>query len=77
MISTNVKFTAEQAPCGRVVDGQRHQEDDDAGLTLDDKTYACGCRRIRHIFHDGSIRMRTVRHDGKIISDEHSADHEA
>lgn len=76
MISTTAEFTAEKAPCGKVVDGRRHQEDDDNGLLFDDKTYACGCRRIRHVFHDGSVRIRTVRHDGKVLADEHSSDHE-
>jgi hypothetical protein len=32
---------------------------------------------MRHEFHDGSVRIRTVRHDGKILADEHSGDHEA
>jgi hypothetical protein len=32
---------------------------------------------MRHEFHDGSLRIRTVRHDGKVLADEHSGDHEA
>jgi hypothetical protein len=77
MISTSVPFTAEKAPCGKLMDGRRHQEDDDDGLRFDDLIYACGCRQTRHVFHDGSMRFRTVRHDGKVLADEHSADHEA
>lgn len=77
MTGTTTHFTKERAPCGKVVDGDRHREGDGEGLTFDDLTYACGCRRIRHEFHDGSIRIRTIRHDGKVLMDEHSGDHEA
>ncbi|MQA63432.1 MAG: hypothetical protein GEU86_18530 [Actinophytocola sp.] len=77
MLNTTNEFTAEKAPCGKVEGGSRHREEDDDGLTFDDLTYSCGCRRIRHVFHDGSIRLKTIRHDGKVLADEHSADHEA
>ena len=77
MVTTTTHFTRERAPCGKLMDGARHWEDDDAGFVIDDLRYICGCRRIRHVFHDGSIRIRTVRHDGKVLLDEHSADHEA
>lgn len=76
MLTATTHFTRERAPCGKLMDGTRHREDDDAGLVIDDLSYACGCRRIRHEFHDGSVRNRTVRHDGKVLADEHSADHE-
>jgi hypothetical protein len=77
MTGTRTHFAKERAPCGKVVEGERHREGDAEGLAFDDLVYACGCRRIRHEFHDGSIRIRTVRHDGKVIMDEHSGDHEA
>jgi hypothetical protein len=76
MAVMSTHFTMEKAPCGRSVDGDRHREDDDSGLVIDDLKYACGCRSIRHEYHDGSFRIRTTRHDGKVLSDEHSADHE-
>lgn len=76
MVGTNTYVDREPAPCGRMEPGRRHREDDSFGLLLDDLTYACGCRRMRHEFHDGSVRIITVRHDGKVLSDEHSADHE-
>jgi hypothetical protein len=76
MVSVSDHFTRQRAPCGRVVDGDRHREDDDSGLVIDDVTYTCGCREIRHEYHDGSFRIRTVRHDGKVLADEHSGDHE-
>lgn len=77
MISTSTPFTGLKAPCGRLKDGSHHEENDDEGLRIDDWTYACGCRKIRHEYHDGSIRIKTIRHDGKVLADEHSADHEA
>lgn len=77
MIKTTEYITAERAPCGRLKDGYRHREDDDEGLLIDDLTYVCGCRTMRHQFHDGSVRIETVRHDGKVLADEHSAEHEA
>lgn len=77
MVGTSSHITGERAPCGKIKDADRHQESDDRGLIFDDLTFACGCRRIRHEFHDGSIRIRTVRHDGKVLMDEHTADHEA
>lgn len=77
MTGTTTHFTQERAPCGKLKDGDRHREGDAEGLVFDDLTYSCGCRKIRHEFHDGSVRIRTIRHDGKVLADEHSADHEA
>jgi hypothetical protein len=77
MTGTSTHFTKERAPCGRLVDGDHSREGDSEGLRFDDTTYRCGCRRIRHEFHDGSVQIRTIRHDGKVLSDEHSGDHEA
>jgi hypothetical protein len=76
MITESLHFSAEKAPCGKISDGTRHQEDDDEGLSVDDRKYRCGCRTIRHIYHDGSVRIRVIRHDGKVLSDEHSSDHD-
>lgn len=76
MTGTLTHFTLERAPCGRLVDGDRSKDDDTEGLKFDDVHWACGCRTIRHEFHDGSVRLRTIRHDGKVLMDEHSGDHE-
>lgn len=76
MLNTTVELIPQRAPCGRTAAGRRHREEDDEGLVYDDTTFACGCRRISHQFHDGSVRMKTIRHDGKVLADEHSADHE-
>jgi hypothetical protein len=72
-VDTKIRFTAERAPCGKYRDGLRHREHDDHGLTINDVTYDCGCRRLHHEFHDGSCRITTVRHDGRVLSDEHSS----
>ncbi|MCV7122247.1 fumarate reductase [Mycobacterium lacus] len=60
-----------------MADGDHHVEKDDDGLSYSDFTFSCGCREIRHVYHDGSTRIRTIRHDGKVLKDEHSSDHEA
>jgi hypothetical protein len=70
-------ITGERAPCGRLVDGDRSRDDDGEGLRLDDLTYRCGCHLVNHEFHDGSMRIRTIRHDGKVLMDVRSGDHEA
>ena len=31
---------------------------------------ACGCRRVAHEYHDGSVSCREVRHDGRLLKDE-------
>jgi hypothetical protein len=77
MTGTRTHLAAELAPCGRLVEGDRSREGDADGLVIDSVTYACGCRRTHHEFHDGSVRVRTVRHDGKVLGDESSGDHEA
>ena len=76
MIVTSEPFTREKAPCGKVVDGTRHREDDDSGLIINDTNYGCGCRQIRHEYHDGSYRIRTTHHNGRVLADEHSSDHQ-
>ena len=76
MITQTVHFTAELAPCGKMHDGTRHEENDDEGLLRDDQKFSCGCRTIRHVYHDGTVRIRSIRHDGKVLRNEHSGDHE-
>lgn len=76
MVDTRIRFTAERAPCGKFRDGLRHRELDDYGLIINNVTYDCGCRRLHNEFHDGSTRITTVRHDGRVLSDEHSSPHD-
>ncbi|WP_248965840.1 hypothetical protein [Sphaerisporangium perillae] len=75
MVGTRTRFTGEKAPCGKTVDGEHYLDDDEQGLVIRDEYFSCGCRRIRHEYHDGSIQVTAVRHDGKIVRDEVGADH--
>ena len=77
MNATTTYFPKQQAPCGHLNDGDHHIERDDDGLLYDDLRFSCGCREFRHVYHDGSVHLRTVRHDGKVLRDERSGDHEA
>lgn len=74
MPGTSSPFTRERAPCGKTVNGKHHHDGDDLGLVIDDTYYACGCRRIHHEYHDGSMRDTIVRHNGKVLADELDAD---
>ena len=55
MSITTTRFTNEKAPCGRTVDGERFRDRDDECLLSDELFYDCGCRSIRHEYHDGSV----------------------
>ena len=67
---TTSRFTDEKAPCGQVLDGERLQDRDDECLLSDEMFYDCGCRSIRHEYHDGSVSVNVVRHDGTVLEDE-------
>jgi hypothetical protein len=75
MSATSIAFTSEKAPCGRTTNGEHYQEQDEEGLVTDNWYYACGCRRIHHEYHDGSVSTRVVRHDGAVLADELRAEH--
>ena len=75
MVGTKIHFMAEQAPCGKVVAGEHYMDRDDEGLVIRDEYYDCGCRRIRHEYHDGSTEARATRHDGKPVKGELGPDH--
>jgi hypothetical protein len=70
MTATSTGFQSQKAPCGQIVDGEHFEDHDDEGLVADDTYFACGCRSIRHEYHDGSVCRKVVRHDGKILVDE-------
>jgi hypothetical protein len=70
MATTSTGFKGQKAPCGRIVDGESYQDQDEHGLVINDLLYACGCRTIRHEYHDGSMSHKVVRHDGKVLVDE-------
>jgi len=70
MALTNTNFTSQQAPCGRIVDGESYEDQDQEALITQELDYACGCRSIRHEYHDGSVSQKIVRHDGRVLVDE-------
>jgi hypothetical protein len=75
MVGTRTRFIGEKAPCGKTVDGEHYLDEDEEGLVIRDEYFSCGCRRSRHEYHDGSIEVTAVRHDGKVARDELGADH--
>ena len=70
MVATNTGFKAQQAPCGRVVDGELYLDRDAETVLTQELDYACGCRTIRHEYHDGSVSQKVIRHDGHVLVDE-------
>ena len=63
-------FKGEQAPCGRIADGETFQDQDDEVVVTQETIYTCGCQSIRHQYHDGTLSRRIVRHDGRVLVDE-------
>lgn len=70
MALTKTRFTRRQAPCGQTVDGERYEDRDDETMLTEELDYACGCRSVRHEYHDGSISRKLIRHDGTVLVDE-------
>ena len=69
MVATS-SFTRQQAPCGRIVDGETYEDRDNETVLTQEVDYACGCRTIRHEYHDGSVSQTVIRHDGTVLVDE-------
>jgi hypothetical protein len=70
MVATNTSVTQQRAPCGRIVDGEVYQDRDEETLLTLECDYACGCKTIRHEYHDGSVSQKVVHHDGHVVVDE-------
>ncbi len=70
MPATSTRFKSQQAPCGRIVDGETYEDQDPETLLTQEVDFACGCRCIRHEYHDGTLSRRIVRHDGHVLVDE-------
>ena len=51
---------------------KRHLHMRNAGQTLLtlEVDFACGCRTIRHEYHDGSVSEKVILHDGHVVVDE-------
>ena len=69
MTSTS-SFKSQKAPCGQMVDGESSLDQHDDVLVTHAMDYSCGCRTVRHEYHDGSVSHKVVRHDGKVVVDE-------
>ena len=65
----NRSFRNEKAPCGQVVNGERHLDRDEECVVTERMSYACGCLVIRHEYHDGTVSRKVVDHDGKVLID--------
>jgi hypothetical protein len=74
MVGSRSAFEPEQAPCGKIVGGDCYRDTDGEGLVVYDSFFACGCRRIRREYHDGTVTTQAIRHGRrhKTLSDEHS-----
>ena len=70
MALRNASFKNQQAPCGQIVDGESYQDQDQEIMVTEELDYACGCRTIRHEYHDGCVSSKVVRHDGTVLVDE-------
>jgi hypothetical protein len=60
-------FTERSTPCGRRSDGERYEDRDGATLLTDLVLFSCGCRIVRHEYHEGSVGRTVVRHDGTVL----------
>ena len=69
-MNPNGSFKGQQAPCGRLVDGDLYEDHDDDVVLTRETLYACGCQSIQREYHDGSVSRKVVRHDGKLLVDE-------
>jgi hypothetical protein len=70
MPAASTSFKSQQAPCGRIVDGETYEDQDQETLLTQERDYGCGCRSIRHEYHDGTVSQTIVRHDGTVLVDE-------
>jgi hypothetical protein len=67
---TQASFKSQQAPCGRIVDGETYSDQDEQIVITQALDYTCGCRCIQHEYHDGSVSRKVIRHDGTVLVDE-------
>jgi hypothetical protein len=68
--TTRSSFSTQLAPCGRAVNGESYEDRDDQALLTEAMHFACGCRIIRHEYHDGCVSRKVIRHDGRVLVDE-------
>ena len=70
MPCTTSSFTSQKAPCGRIVDGESYEDQDEEVLVTCEVDYACGCKSIRHEYHDGAVGRKVIHHNGRVLIDE-------
>ena len=63
-------FKSRAAPCGRMVDGETFEDHDEEVVVTREVRFSCGCLRIQHEYHDGTVSLRVVRHDGRVVEEE-------
>jgi hypothetical protein len=68
-MNENTSFTHEKAPCGRISGGERLRDTDDECMLTEEVFFACGCQIVRHEYHDGTVSVREVRHNGRVVVD--------
>jgi hypothetical protein len=66
---TTTRFSSAEAPCGRHTDGEVFQDDDEQAVVTREVDFDCGCRTIRHEYHDGSIAEKVLHHNGTVLLD--------
>ena len=64
------RFESRMAPCGHARPGERFVTEDEQGLVTEDLRYDCGCAGSKEEFHDGSVHLMTVHHNGKVLMDQ-------
>jgi hypothetical protein len=70
MTVTRHHFTAQQAPCGRLVEADDYEDRDDETLLTQEIDYGCGCVSIQHEYHDGSVACKVIHHNGTVLKEE-------
>jgi len=70
MPCTTTSVTSQKAPCGKIVDGESYEDQDEEVLVTCEVDYACGCKSIRHEYHDGSVGRKVIHHNGRVLVDE-------
>ena len=70
MFVATTHFTNEHAPCGQTVGGDHFQDQDEQCIVSDEWFFACGCKSIRHEYHDGAVSREVIRHDGYVLVEE-------
>jgi len=69
-VNTSGRFRDRKAPCGRRTDVEEYEDHESELLLSHMSLYGCGCRTLRHEYHDGAVSRMTTRHDGVVLVEE-------